>query len=96
MPAQIITSDDLKAFRVELLSDIKKLLSEKSQPAKKWLKSPDVRRMLNISHGTLQTLRINGTIPYSKVGGSYYYDPNEIQKVFEKQKHKLFIASLDK
>ena len=48
---------------------------------KKWLKSKEVRNMLGISPGTLQTLRINGTIPYSKVGGVIYYDNDEIQRI---------------
>ena len=36
------------------------------------LKSKDVRDMLGISAGTLQTLRINGTLAWSKIGGTYY------------------------
>jgi hypothetical protein len=37
--------------------------------SKQWLKSVDVRKMLNISPGTLQNLRINGTLRYTKIGG---------------------------
>jgi hypothetical protein len=30
--------------------------------------------MFNISAGTLQNMRINGTLPYSKVGTTILYD----------------------
>nr|WP_236638788.1 helix-turn-helix domain-containing protein [Leeuwenhoekiella aestuarii] len=38
---------------------------------------------LQISPGTLQNLRINGTIPFTKVGGIIYYDAQEIQQLME-------------
>ena len=34
-----------------------------------------------VSPGTLQNLRINGTLRYTKVGGIIYYDGEEIQNV---------------
>jgi len=39
--------------------------------------------LLQISPGTLQNLRINGTLPYTKVGGIIYYDVEEIQNVMD-------------
>lgn len=72
---------------MELLDDIKKLLSNESgQLTKKWIKSPEVRELLDISPGTLQTLRINGTLPYTKMGGTLYYDYQEIIQVLQKNK----------
>jgi hypothetical protein len=87
MAATIITTEDLWEFKMELLDDIKKLLSNKSgEMTKKWLKSPEVRELLGISPGTLQTLRINGTLPYTKMGGVLYYDYQEIMQVLQKNK----------
>lgn len=84
MPTQIITTDDLKEFKEELLQDIKKLFKIKEDMVhKKYLKSTDLMKILKVSPGTLQTLRINGTIPYSKVGGIIFYDPDEISKVMK-------------
>lgn len=92
MPTSIITTDDLREFKHELLGDIKELLNtQTSFKQKKWLKSPEVRELLSISPGTLQNLRINGTLPYSKVGGVIYYDYEEIQKVIEENRiHNKF------
>lgn len=82
MPTSIITTDDLREFKMELLDDIKNLLAKQaSGKIKKYLKSSEVMDLLQVSPGTLQNLRINGTLPYTKVGGIIYYDAEEIQNV---------------
>jgi hypothetical protein len=87
MAATIITTEDLQEFKHELLNNIKELLnSQATFKQKKWLKSPEVREFLSISPGTLQNLRINGTLPYTKVGGVIYYDYEEIIKVMEENR----------
>ena len=48
---------------------------------KKYIKSSELMEMLQISPGTLQNLRVNGTLPYTKVGGIIFYDSDEIQQV---------------
>jgi len=92
MAATIITTEDLREFKMELLDEIKQLLNNQSgHTFKKWLKSPEVKELLGISSGTLQNLRINGTLPYTKVGGVLYYDYEEIMNVMEKNKiHNKF------
>lgn len=92
MATQIITLEDLESFRLTLVENIRDLLSE-NQPVGEiqveeniWLKSHQVQRMLGISPGTLQNLRINGTLPYSKIGGVIFYDRREILKVMEMNK----------
>ena len=84
MAAKIITPEDLNEFKDDLLENIQKLINGQSEkPAKKWLKSPEVRKLLGLSTGTLQNLRINGTLPYTKIGGVIYYDYAEIMKILE-------------
>ena len=53
---------------------------------KKWMKSHEVRRLLKISPGTLQTLKSSGVIPHTKMGGVHFYDHEDIQKVLESGK----------
>lgn len=87
MSATIITTEDLLEFKMELLDGIKKLLNTQSgQVTKKWMKSPEVRELLGISPGTLQNLRVNGTLPYTRVGGVLYYDYQEIMQVLDKNR----------
>ncbi len=85
MEIDILTKEDLQAFKQEMLEEIRKLKdnSAVNGDEKKWLKSADVRKMLNISPGTLQNLRINGTLPYRKIGGSMYYRAGDVRKMME-------------
>ncbi|WKK84099.1 helix-turn-helix domain-containing protein [Marivirga arenosa] len=87
MAAEVITTDDLREFKLELLEDFKKLLAEqKGIPTKKWLRSEEVKKLLNISPGTLQNLRVNGTLPFTKMGGVLYYDSQDIHSILEQNK----------
>ncbi len=89
MATSIITPDDLEQFKWELLDQIKQILDKKvdkpiSQEEKRvWIKSHQVQRLLGISPGTLQNLRINGTLPYTKVGGVLFYNKEDIEKILE-------------
>jgi hypothetical protein len=87
MAATIITPEDLQQFKQELLTEIQQLLSQKqAAPTRKWLKSNEVRRLLLVSPGTLQNLRVNGTLPFTKIGGVIFYDYDDIQKMIEGHK----------
>lgn len=79
MEIEIITREDLNEFRALLLSDLNTLINSKPQQQKQWLKSNEVRKLLNISPGTLQNLRINGTISYTKIGGILYYAISDLE-----------------
>ena len=96
MSVEIITKEDLQHFRRQLLEDLQQLLSKKqsSQTQKQVLKSAEVRKLLKISPATLQTLRINGTLPYSKIGGTIYYRQSDIEKLMEGNKSNHQTAGL--
>jgi hypothetical protein len=83
MAIEVITREDLNEFRTLLLNDLKELFSSKKEEPKQWLKSKEVRKLLNISPGTLQNMRINGTLSYTKIGGIIYYSTKDIDKVLE-------------
>lgn len=86
MAIEILTKADLYEFRKSLLEDIRELLKDKNEQSKKWVKSTEIRKLLNISPNTLQNLRINGTLTYTKIGGTTYYDNNDIEKLLNKNK----------
>jgi hypothetical protein len=83
MAAEIITKEDLDQFGTKLLNDIKTLLGRSTDEPKKWLKSYQVKNLLKISNGTLQNLRVNGTIRFTKIGGILYYKHEDIMQVLE-------------
>lgn len=81
MALEIITKEDLEDFRIKLLEDIKAIVGSKTPETGKLLKSYQVKNLLKISSGTLQNLRVNGTLPFSKVGGIIYYKYDDITRI---------------
>ena len=86
MAISIITKEDLQQFKIELLEGIKELLQVRTTEQKLWLRTSEVKELLNISSGTLQNLRINGTLSYTKIGGLLYYNYKDIEKLLMKSK----------
>lgn len=80
---ELITKEDLREFKGELLKEIEQLMQPGQGQSKKWLKSAEVRKLLGISPGTLQNLRINGTLRFTKVGSIMYYKLEDINKILE-------------
>jgi hypothetical protein len=85
MTFEVITKDDLKTLKQEIITELKTILGGQTEQ-KKWLKSADVREMLGISPGTLQNLRINGTLPYTKMGKMMYYEYDDVVSVLTQNK----------
>lgn len=86
MNVELITKDDLDRFKKELLEEIRRFQQYPRKPGQEtrvWLKSYEVRKLLSISAGTLQNLRINGTLPYNKIGGLMFYRYEDIQKLLD-------------
>ncbi len=86
MSIEILTKQDLSIFKTELLSELKAILTPSKPGDSKWLKSYEVRELLGISPGTLQNMRINGTLTYTKVGGLIFYSYDDILKLMEGNK----------
>ncbi len=79
---QIVTVEYLQQFKRQLVEELLTALKpQASPPAKKWMKSHEVRRLLKISPGTLQTLKSSGVIPYTKIGGVHFYDYEDIERI---------------
>lgn len=73
MNVEVITKEDLQAFRLQLINDLKDVLFSDKNAVKEWLRSSEVRRLLKISPGTLQNLRVTGKLKSTKIGGIYFY-----------------------
>ncbi|WP_439182537.1 helix-turn-helix domain-containing protein [Carboxylicivirga taeanensis] len=87
MSIEVLTIEDLKEFKTELLSEIKKLLSSQDvSQNKQWLKTKEVLKILRISPNTLTNMRISGDLPATKIGGIYYYNYQDIQKMLLQNK----------
>jgi hypothetical protein len=85
MNLELLTRSELENFKSELLTEIRRIIKPTSE-MKEWLKSSDVMKLLNCSPGTLQNLRINGTLPFTKMGGTIYYAYSDVLKVLNGNK----------
>jgi len=83
MSVEVLTREDLVNFGNGLLEEIRKIVKIDSPVKKRFLKGCEVSGVLGISQGTLQNLRINGTLPFSKIGSIYYYDSNVVDDLLE-------------
>lgn len=89
MDISLITPEDLQVFRQtlkqELLHEIRERLKEYKEmhTKRQWLKSHDVMRLLLIAPSTLQSMRVKGLLPYSKVGGVIYYDLDDVRRMMD-------------
>jgi len=86
-----VTKEDLRQFGLYLIGTIRKMVEAASAGDKQtdhpeWLKSRVVRKMLDISTGSLQNLRITGKIRFKKVLGSYYYNSADLMHLFKDDK----------
>ena len=46
-----------------------------------WIDNQDIMLALHISQRTLQTLRSNGTLPYSRINNKIYYRRQDVEKI---------------
>jgi len=85
MAVELITKEDLNSFKAEVISEIRQILNTKGviPDHKEWLKSFEVKKLLRISSGTLQQMRVKGTIAYTRIGGLMFYKYADIMKLME-------------
>ncbi|MEK0337328.1 MAG: helix-turn-helix domain-containing protein [Nitrosopumilus sp.] len=84
MGETVATLEDLERMKNEIIQALKEVSRSNSTSEKKWIRSKEVREILSISSSTLQTMRIRGKIPFSKISGIIYYPVEGIQKLLNK------------
>ncbi len=57
--------------------------SSKGQLENIWLDNQELMDMMHISVRTMQNLRSQGILPYSKIKGKVYYKATDIKKLLE-------------
>lgn len=87
MAIEVVTKEDLQAFKAELLAEIKIILQGAGHQRDRFLKSYQVKDLLNVSTGTLHKLRHNGTLPYTKIDGLYLYSEADVLALMKGQLH---------
>ena len=88
MEIELITKADFQSLKNEIVEEIKKVLKSSVIDEKEWLKTAEVLKFLSCSPGTLQNLRIHGSLPYSKTGGSIYYLKADVLKMLHSNRNQ--------
>jgi len=70
----------------ELVRDTREIreivsMQKKEYLLKQILRTSEVKKLLGLSDSTLAGLRMNGTIPFSKLGGTVYYLREDIERL---------------
>lgn len=89
MPTSIITLEDLLQVKEDLLNEIQNLKKQGLNAEKKWYRNTELAKLLGISQSSLQNLRNNGTLPFTKISGTIYYDINDINTILKENKTTL-------
>ena len=89
---QLVTLADLRSVRDELLAAIARTRVSSTDTPKKWLKSSEVRKLLNISPGKLLALRANRQLAFVRLGGVIYYDRDDIEAMIQKAKVSTLVG----
>lgn len=85
---EIVTKEDLRQFGILLLDSVRTIIQENNREKNElvhpeWMKSKSVRKLLDISAGSVQNLRITHKVRFKKVLGSYYYNKEDLLKLFK-------------
>ncbi|MFT4802781.1 MAG: hypothetical protein ACI93N_002562 [Flavobacteriaceae bacterium] len=88
MNIEVVSREEFNSFKKEILEVLKPTSNSQN---KKFLRSAEVRKMLNISSGTLQNMRVGGSLPFSYIGTTIFYDYDEIVKIFNNNKSNVII-----
>lgn len=72
--------NDVKEVKAYLQS-LKQTRAEKFKES--WIDGQDVMLVLKISKRTLQSLRDNGTLPFSRIKGKFYYRVSDLDALLE-------------
>jgi len=91
--SEAVTKEDLRQFGLLLLDKIRIIMRETGSSQTElanpeWLKSKAVRKLLDISAGSVQNLRMTQKVRFKKVLGSYYYNKEDLLKLFKDESNQ--------
>jgi hypothetical protein len=86
MSILVITAEDLERQLQKVVDEVKSAVTITDSNNVRWIRSKQVKELLGISDSKLQTMRINRSITYSQIDGTYFYDKESILSLLEQNK----------
>lgn len=85
MAINILTTDDLNKFKEDLFIELRQIIGKQTKQdttkQREWLRTKEVCRMIGVSLSKLQYMRDNGEIKHTRIGGTIFYNLDEINKL---------------
>ena len=88
--AQVTTQEQIQAMHDKIDKIYEEISIIQKDPKDVIFDSHQLMQILNISKSTLQKLRYNGVIGYSKVLGKHFYRKSDINEMIEKNYKPAF------
>jgi Ser-tRNA(Ala) deacylase AlaX len=86
MSILVINAEDLERQLQKVVDEVKSAVTNNDSSNIRWIRSKQVKELLGISDSKLQTMRINRSITYSQIDGTYFYDKESILSLLEQNK----------
>jgi hypothetical protein len=86
MSVEIVTREDLQVLRIQLIDDFKAMLIQTKATSNESLegfKTSHVRKILGCSTNKLAALRVARKLRAKKVGGTIYYNKEDVKRLLE-------------
>lgn len=82
MTIEVLSRNDISMLEEKVDRILTLLKGKVNSDNTEWLRTSDVKKMLNISDATLKNYRDKGVLGFSKIGGTYYYSIKNIMEAF--------------
>lgn len=86
MSVIVITEEALEYRLEKLVVDITNSIGKNDNIESRWIRSKQVKELLGISDSKLQTMRVNRSLTFSQIDGTYFYDKESILSLLEQNK----------
>ena len=80
----LVTKSDINTLRADLIKELSQI-EAKISPEKKWLRSKEVAKYLDISASCLHNFITQGLLQPKKLGGLLYFSKSDIDSLFLKE-----------
>ena len=81
MNIDVVTKQDFEALDQKLNKILEVLIQKKDQEQTDWMKSTEVKRILHCSDSSLTHYRNKNLLPFTQVGGTYYYSRKDVNEM---------------
>jgi len=84
MNVNIVTQEEFQVLNNKMEKVLELLQMSKPTIESEWLKSSEVKKILKCSDTSLKNYRDKGVIPFTQIGGTFYYAKKDVETLLPK------------